>query len=222
MTRASSLAVRDHQVIHPVRTGCSEVVNVTRILLTAMSGSGKSTMIDALAQRGHRAVDLDGPEWSEYRSLGTDEVPPAIEPGPDWVWRDEEIAALLPSTGDVPLFVAGCAPNQGRFRSEFDHVVLLTAPVQVTLERLGTRKTNPFGKNPDERAKILADKADVEPMLRAGADLIVERPNRSRRPCSACSISSRLSQRHNCLCHPEAAARPQRLRGRSGRCPLAR
>jgi dephospho-CoA kinase len=64
--------------------------------------------------------------------------------------------------------------TRGGFRSEFDHVVLLTAPVQVTLERLATRTTNPFGKRPDERAKILADKADIEPMLRADADLVVE------------------------------------------------
>lgn len=147
---------------------------MTRILLTGMSGSGKSTLIDALARRGLQAVDLDGPEWLEYRHLGADEVPPGIEPGPDWVWRDEQVAALLQSTGDLPQFVAGCAPNQGRFRDEFDHVVLLTAPVQVTLERLATRTTNPFGKHPDERAKILADKADVEPALRAGADLVID------------------------------------------------
>jgi hypothetical protein len=42
------------------------------------------------------------------------------------------------------------------------------------LERLATRTTNPFGKRPDERAKFLADKADVEPLLRAGADLVLE------------------------------------------------
>ena len=145
-----------------------------RILLTGMSGSGKSTLIEALAERGHRAVDLDDPEWSEYRLLGAGEVPPGIEPGRDWVWRDEHVAALLRSTGDEALFVAGCASNQGRFHSEFDHVVLLTPPAQVTLERLAARTTNPFGKDPDERAKILADKTNVEPMLRAAADLVIE------------------------------------------------
>jgi dephospho-CoA kinase len=150
------------------------VTNVTRILLTGMSGSGKSTLIEALAERGHQAVDLDEPRWSEYRTLGDEEVPTGIEPGRDWVWREEQVAALLRSSSDETLFVAGCAPNQGRFRSEFDHVVLLTAPVQVTLERLATRTTNPFGKRPDERAKILADKDDVEPLLRSGADLVVE------------------------------------------------
>ncbi|MFO7960433.1 MAG: AAA family ATPase [Nitriliruptoraceae bacterium] len=147
---------------------------MARVLLTGMSGSGKSTLIGALVERGHRAVDLDGPEWCEYRVLTDDEVPPGIEPGLDWVWRDAKVAALLQSMDHETLFVAGCAPNQGRFRGSFDHVVLLTAPVQVTLERLATRTTNPFGKHPDERHKILADKADIEPMLAAAADLIID------------------------------------------------
>lgn len=56
---------------------------MTRILLTDMSGSGKSTLIEALARRGIQAVDLGGPEWSEYRVLDADELPPGIEPGPD-------------------------------------------------------------------------------------------------------------------------------------------
>lgn len=145
-----------------------------RILLTGMSGSGKSTLIAALAARGHRAVDLDGPEWSEHRHLAADEVPTGIEPGVDWVWREERVAALLRSTGDEPAFVTGCAPNQGRFRREFDRVVLLTAPVQVTLDRLAARTGDAFGRHAEERAKVLADKAHVEPMLAATADLVID------------------------------------------------
>jgi dephospho-CoA kinase len=147
---------------------------VTRVLLTGMSGSGKSTLVAALVERGHLAVDLDDPAWSEYRVLGEDEVPPGVEPGRDWVWREDRVAALLRTTDARPLFLAGCAPNQGRFRDEFDRVVLLTAPVDVTLTRLAARTTNPFGKSADERAKVLADKASFEPMLRAGADLVIE------------------------------------------------
>ena len=39
---------------------------VKRVLLTGMSGTGKSTLITALAARGFKAVDMDEPEWSEY------------------------------------------------------------------------------------------------------------------------------------------------------------
>ncbi len=145
-----------------------------RVLLTGMSGSGKSTLVAELSARGHQAIDLDDPAWSEYRALSSDEVPPGVQPGRDWVWREARVHELLTTTAGKVLFAAGCAANQGHFRTHFDHVVLLTAPVEVTLERLATRTTNPFGKDPAECAKILADKAAFEPILRQSADLELE------------------------------------------------
>lgn len=45
--------------------------------------------------------------------------------------------------------------------------VLLSAPVEVILERLRTRTTTDFGKADADRVRILADIAEVEPLLRA-------------------------------------------------------
>lgn len=146
-----------------------------RILLTGMSGVGKSTLVDELNRRGFTAVDLDGPEWSEYRNL--DEATRQKvdgSSGPDWVWREDPVAQLLETAETDLLILAGCAPNQGKFYPQFDHVVLLTAPVDVTIQRLTTRTTNPFGKRPDEREKVLADKERFEPLLREGADLEID------------------------------------------------
>ncbi|MBZ5712240.1 hypothetical protein [Nannocystis pusilla] len=72
------------------------------------------------------------------------------------------------------LFVAGCRSNQGRCYPLFDRVVLLCAPIDVMLARLVARTTNQFGKSPAERAKILADHAEVQPLLRASADLEID------------------------------------------------
>jgi hypothetical protein len=46
------------------------------------------------------------------------------------------------------------------------------------LERIGGRTNNTFGKSPEERARILADLAEVEPLLRAGCthELDASRP----------------------------------------------
>jgi predicted ATPase len=38
---------------------------LTIVLLTGMSGTGKSTLIELLAARGYRAVDTDSDEWRE-------------------------------------------------------------------------------------------------------------------------------------------------------------
>ncbi len=37
-----------------------------RVLLTGMSGTGKSTPIHELAARGYKAIDTASDEWSEW------------------------------------------------------------------------------------------------------------------------------------------------------------
>jgi hypothetical protein len=67
--------------------------------------------------------------------------------------------------------VSGCSPNQGKFYPQFDHIVLLTAPAAVIVERLANRTTNPYGKHPDEVARVLYLQQTVQPLLRRGAGL---------------------------------------------------
>ncbi len=159
-----------------------------RVLLTGMSGTGKSTVVAALAARGYKAVDLDTDEWSHWvpvsGNAGQDDVPPTWtaatqDPGSiwqnwDWVWREDRIQHLLSTEDAELLFVSGCASNQGKFRRQFDHVVLLSAPTEVIVERLATRTTNPYGKHPYELARVLGDIETVEPLLRRGATLEVD------------------------------------------------
>src|SRR5205807_2022409 len=93
---------------------------------------------------------------------------------PDWVWREDRIQQLLSSEDADVLFVSGCKSNQGTFYPQFDHVVLLSAPAPVLMERLATRTTNPYGKHPAELARILEYLHTVEPLLRRTASLEVD------------------------------------------------
>jgi dephospho-CoA kinase len=131
---------------------------VRKVLITGMSGTGKSTALVELAQRGFRVVDTDSPEWSEW-----------IPHSDEWLWREDRMAALLAEDGDRTLFVSGCMSNQGKFYDRFDAVVLLSAPAHVILERVGSRTTNDYGKTARERELILTHFATVEPLLRATA-----------------------------------------------------
>jgi dephospho-CoA kinase len=126
------------------------------VLITGMSGTGKSTALADLAARGFRVVDTDDAGWKERE-------------GDEWVWREDQMAELLASEEATTLYVSGCVPNQGRFYDRFDAVVLLSAPAEVILERTASRTTNPFGKSAWERAQIVHDLATVEPLLRNGA-----------------------------------------------------
>jgi RNase adaptor protein for sRNA GlmZ degradation len=135
---------------------------MTAVLVTGMSGAGKSSALARLAARGHDTVDSDTDEWSEWTADRT-----------DWIWRADAITALLTAPRDRPLFVAGCKTNQGRFYPLFDHVVLLTAAPAVLLARIESRTTNPYGKSAAERAEILAN-LRFEPRLRAGATVVID------------------------------------------------
>ena len=59
--------------------------------------------------------------------------------------------------------------NQGAVYDRFEAVVLLSAPVDVILDRVADR-ANPFGSTAEDRTKIAKDLAAFEPLLRAGAD----------------------------------------------------
>jgi shikimate kinase len=76
------------------------------------------------------------------------------------------------------VIVSGTVDNQGRFYARFDHVVLLSAPLPVLIERVTHRTDNPYGRSPEQRAEIARYVATVEPRLRrtATVELDGQRP----------------------------------------------
>jgi dephospho-CoA kinase len=136
---------------------------VSRILITGISGTGKSSALAELGRRGYRVVDTDDEGWREYRPY-----PQPIDElhRGEYHWVEEKMSALLDSEDDRSLFVGGGARNQASFYDRFDAVVLLSAPADLMLERVAGRTTNEYGRTTLERAEILADLAEIEPLLR--------------------------------------------------------
>jgi broad-specificity NMP kinase len=128
-----------------------------RVLLTGMSGTGKSSVIEKLRKRGFRAIELDEPGWSECDDGGNQQ------------WRESHVQESLDSAGDDTLFLSGCAENQVKFYPQLTDIILLSAPAEVLAERLRTRTNNPYGKQPEELAEVLYYLETVEPLLRRGA-----------------------------------------------------
>jgi dephospho-CoA kinase len=123
------------------------------VLLTGMSGTGKSSVVRDLVARGHKAIDTDD-GWSEPQADGRQ------------LWREDAIRTLLATEDAEVLFVAGCEENQTKFQAQFDYIVLLTAPVETLTQRLATRTTNSYGKTPQEFRRFREDVETVEPQLR--------------------------------------------------------
>src|SRR6266576_2775365 len=84
-------------------------------------------------------------------------------------WDVDRIRQLLATEDADVLFVVGADDNQVLFYPGFDHIGRLSAPRGVMVERLASRTNNPFGKSPDELAKVLADLETYEPLMRRSA-----------------------------------------------------
>jgi shikimate kinase len=136
---------------------------VTRILITGMSGTGKTTLLEELARRGHHTVDTDYDGWTQ----------------PDGTWHEQRMTELLAQHADV--VISGTVENQGKFYDRLDHVVLLTAPPNILIERVSRRTNNPYGQTPEQQAEIAHYTQTVEPLLRAGATLELD----TRQPLAA-------------------------------------
>jgi broad-specificity NMP kinase len=78
---------------------------MSRVLVTGMSGTGKSSALAELGRRGYRVVDTDDPGWREYR----EHVDPADElRRGEWLWVEDKMERLLDSDDGRSLFVQGC------------------------------------------------------------------------------------------------------------------
>jgi shikimate kinase len=118
-----------------------------------MSGAGKTTLLEALATRGYLAIDTDYDNWTLASGL----------------WDEPRMAGLLAANPTV--VVSGTTENQVRFHDDFDDVVLLSAPVDVLVDRARRRTNNPYGRTPEHEAEIRGYVRDVEPRLRRSATL---------------------------------------------------
>ncbi|MEQ4306150.1 AAA family ATPase [Plantactinospora sp. B6F1] len=125
---------------------------MARVLVTGMSGAGKTTVLEELHRRGFLTVDTDYGDWEL----------------PDGTWDEPRMSGLLARHRD--LIVSGTVDNQVRFYDRFHHVVLLSAPLEVLLQRV-THRTNPYGRTPEQQAEIARYIRTVEPLLRRGATI---------------------------------------------------
>jgi len=124
---------------------------MSRVLVTGMSGAGKSTILDELRLRSILTVDTDYDGWELS----------------DGTWDESRMDRLLAGHQDIVVF--GTVENQVHFYDRFEHIVLLSAPLKVLMQRLRDRTNNPYGKSTAERAEIARYVETIEPLLRRGA-----------------------------------------------------
>ena len=152
------------------------------ILVTGVSGSGKSTICRELKRRGYEAYDIE-----KIRSLFSmvqrrtgrvvrewDNSDLRLIKQMDWICNRERLAKLIHrNTGGI-VFYCGTATNIGDIRDLFDQVLLLKCSPRVLRERLKSRATNDFARNPRVLAWVLRSKNRWESEISHGETAVVD------------------------------------------------
>lgn len=145
------------------------------ILITAVSGTGKSTVCKALQVMGYDAIDIESIDGLyELVNEKTGEVVPGnleqISEGVDWNCNKPRLEKLVESQISELTFYCGGMSNTFDVFDVFDVVIMLTISDEATIKRLSTRQTGEFGSTKVNRDWVLSWKHSFEKrLLDAGA-----------------------------------------------------
>lgn len=130
-----------------------------KYFITGEAGTGKTTIIKALADRGFTAYNTDDmPEVTRLEGTSGQHVEKWPPRPVDWTkyfwnWQAEALEGLLASDTDV--FVGAVTSNQEKFFDSFDKIFVLSVDTKTLRHRLLTRTDHDFGKHPGELEGIL-------------------------------------------------------------------
>lgn len=139
----------------------------TSILVTAVSGTGKSTVCKALQELGYDAIDIESLNGlHELVDEKTGEIIPGsmeqISEGIDWNCNLGKLEKLIESQSTDLVFYCGGMSNTDDAWNAFSSVVVLTVSDQTTEYRLSNRKSGEFGNTQLNRGWVLSWKHDLE------------------------------------------------------------
>jgi hypothetical protein len=156
------------------------------VYVTGISASGKSTVLRELRKRGHVAHGMDEDGYGRWVDRRTGEEHHLPEDGRgldlhrwiaehDWVVDVEKIAALSERSRleGQTVYLCGVASGDSLVWKCFDLVCALVVDDATIRERVA-RRTNVFGKRPDELALILGWNAGYAERYRTLGAVIID------------------------------------------------
>jgi methylenetetrahydrofolate dehydrogenase (NADP+)/methenyltetrahydrofolate cyclohydrolase len=132
--------------------------------ITGMSGTGKSTVVEKLAEKGIFPIDADSIKgltyWIDKETKEKTEWHPGMSK--EWyskhqyVCDKEKLVNLIKNSPKGIVVVAGLFNNRSELRDLFDKVFLLQCKEETFLKRIIERENHNFGKHPLEQENILS------------------------------------------------------------------
>lgn len=131
-------------------------MGIRNYLVEGLSGTGKTTVCDALLRRGMHAVH--GDRVLAYQGDPVTGAPvqrPVQRPGHAYhVWDVDRLRALVADRRHAASFFCGGARNFPRFIDLFDEIFVLEADWATLSARLAARPETEWGGRDEERALI--------------------------------------------------------------------
>lgn len=141
------------------------------ILVTGVSGAGKSALSKKLNEMGYKAYDIDDHpglfmliDKKTGKPVADQEHNDTAEKaaGMDWICDKEKLVSIIADEPDEITFYCGAASNVNDLLSLFDMVILLKIGTDTMRHRLNTRTENDAARHPDVQDWILTWKDEWE------------------------------------------------------------
>lgn len=148
-----------------------------KFFITGISGSGKSSVLEKLAEMGFLVIDIDSVDglckWVNNNTLQEEKWKHGMTN--EWYKNhkyicDKEKLTNLLNVYKNTVFVAGLPSNRRELLDLFDKVFLLQCREETFIKRIKERTSHDFGKHILEQENILSWYKDFEAdMLKRGA-----------------------------------------------------
>ena len=145
-----------------------------KVLITGIAGTGKSTIVKILSQRGITAIDLhDVPDLFFWQDKTTKKK---IEytPGRPKEWFEnvdrlcdiDQLKKMLSQYDNIVMAGTTSGSNQKEFLSVFDKIILLQADAETLVHRMQTRiNKSGYGKSKGEQEDNIEWQKEYDPLL---------------------------------------------------------
>jgi hypothetical protein len=139
----------------------------TSVLITAVAGTGKTTLCGVLQRLGYYAHDLESMNGLyDLIDAETGKIMPGsmdqIKEGLYWYCNKEKLQHIVDSeTAELTLYCGGMANTEDVW-DVFNTVIALTVSDETTARRLSTRSPGEFGSTQENRGWVLSWKHDLE------------------------------------------------------------
>lgn len=139
-------------------------IKAGKYLITGIAGTGKTSVVGELVQRGFKAYSTDEMphvtcfedriSGARFAKLEKEEGRPRDFSKYAWNWQAEGLQELLASSQTV--FIGASVMNQYDFIDSFNKLFVLRIDEATLHHRLAARTNNEYGKHPDELMRILS------------------------------------------------------------------